>query len=106
MKIQTLLEGQLFLTETKCAIYNTLIKFRPDLKDDMDRVSGRKVGESVQFLKYNGLWDDTAEEYFQEFMYTLRIYQQGPDDWSQDEMKKAQDNFMCHVAKLIRDSAR
>lgn len=106
MKIQTLQRGQTLLEATKCGIYNTLQKFRPDLRDAMEQIPGRDVKASVAFLKNNGMWNHTAEDMLAAFMQSMVTYQRGPDEWSKSEMQKAQENLMCHVASLIRASAR
>jgi len=105
MRIQQLMEAHFILNETKCAIYNTLKKFRPDLNDEIERIPGRDVGASVSFLQDNNLWDDEAERLMKMFLYRLGVFQKGPDEWSKGELRKAQDALMCHVAKLIRQSA-
>ena len=48
--------------ESKCGIYNALVKYRPDLRSEFDKVSPGKINDSILFLMDHGLWDDTAHQ--------------------------------------------
>ena len=93
------------MEQTKCGIYNALHKFRPDLRDEMEQIPGRDVQASVDFLRSKDLFDREAEILLNAMMRAMGVWQAGPDEWSFDRMKKAQDKLMCHVAKLIKNSA-
>jgi hypothetical protein len=105
MRIQTLIESSIFMEATNCGIYNSLLKFRPDLKDEMDEIPGRRMDASVKFLKDHKLWDNQADQLMAELMKWMDIYSKGPDEWSEAGRLKAQNELMCHLAKLIRQSA-
>jgi len=105
MKLRYLIVNSLFNESSRCGIHKSLLKFRPDLKAEMDKVPGLDVNASTVFLKNKGLWDETATKYLHSFHHWNRVYADGPDDWSEDKLRHAVDRLMCHVAKLIRQSA-
>ncbi len=105
MKLSSLIVNSLINESSRCGIHNSLLKFRPDLSDEMDKVVGRDVSSSTHFLKQNGLWDDHAEALLDNAMRWQREYHLGPDEESERKMIEWMNTLMCHVAKLIRQSA-
>ncbi len=105
MKLKYLIVISQLNESSRCGIHNSLLRFRPDLKDEMEKVEGLDVSASTEFLKNNGLWDETATKYLRSFHHWNHVYMDGPDKWSADKLKHALDRLMCHVAKLIRQSA-
>jgi len=105
MKLRYLIFISQLNESSRCGIHNSLLKFRPDLKAEMDKIPGLDVNASTVFLKKNGLWDETATQYLNSFKHWTHVHQDGPDDWSADKLRHAVDRLMCHVAKLIRQSA-
>jgi len=108
MRLSFLIESYQLMEATKCGIYNTLKKFRPDLTDEMNQIEGQDVSSSIQFLIDYELWDDHAEGLKDNFLRWLN--ERGHAEQNQDEVSaniaKWQEELMCHVAKLIRNSAR
>ena len=105
MKLQHLIFNSQLNESSKCGIHNSLLKFRPDLKDEMEKVEGLDVESSTTFLKQNGLWDDDATKFLHSFNHWNMVHMDGPDKWSADHLRTALERLMCHVAKLIRQSA-
>ena len=105
MKLRSLIVNSLINEASRCGIHNSLLKFRPDLKAQMDKIPGLDVEASTQFLKDNGLWDETATKYLRSFHHWNHVFHDGPDEWGEDKLREAMDRLMCHIAKLIRQSA-
>jgi len=105
MKLSSLIVNSLINEATRCGIHNSLLKFRPDLKDEMDKIEGRDVKQSTQFLKLNGLWDEHADALLDNAQRWQHEHHLGPDEESERKMIEHMHTLMCHVAKLIRQSA-
>lgn len=105
MKLSHLIHHSQLMEATKCGIYNTLKRFRPDLEAEMAAIPGLDVQASVQFLQDKGMWDERAEKLLQSFLMWKAEFQGGPDEESKERMGVRRDELMCHVAGLIRKSA-
>lgn len=104
MKLSHLIHHSALMEATKCGIYNTLKRFRPDLEAKMAAIPGLDVQASVQFLQDNGMWDEQAEKLLQSFLMWKAEFQGGPDEDSRERMEKRMNELMCYVAGLIRKS--
>jgi len=105
MKISHLIRHSELMEATKCGIFNALMKFRPELKDEMDTIPGLDVEASVLFLKDKGIWDEHAQKLLDSFLMWWSEYQSGPDEETAKKQTQRRDQLMCYVAKLIRQSA-
>jgi len=105
MELRYLITNSLINETSRCGIHNSLLKFRPDLADEITRVKGRNVSSSTAFLKKHGLWDDDAVKYLHAFHHWQGVHLDGPDEWSTKKMNDALEQLMCHVARLIRQSS-
>ena len=99
------------LTEaTKCGIYNTLKKLRPDLAKKMAAVPGNSMNDSILFLQDNGLWDDTAQDLVLQIkaardkFHTRFGNSKVVDDKNREQYLEALKVLMCHVVGLIKAS--
>ena len=104
MKIQHLIFISQLNESSRCGIHNSLLKYRPDLKDEMDSIEGLDVQSSTDFLKGNGLWDEHAEALLDNFKRWGYEFRQGPDEEAKKMMFDHMNKLMCYVAKLIRQS--
>ena len=106
MKLSHLIHHSQLMETTKCGIYNTLKKFRPDLESEMAAIPGLDVQASVQFLQDKGMWDEQAEKLLQSFLMWKFEFQGGPDEETKERMTVRREELMCHVADLIRKSVK
>jgi hypothetical protein len=104
MELSSLIRHSQLMEATKCGIYNTLKKFRPDLEAEMAAIPGLDVRASVQFLQDKGMWDERAEKLLQSFLMWKAEFQGGPDKETKELMMKRMNELMCYVADLIRKS--
>jgi hypothetical protein len=108
--------------QTKCGVANALMKYRPDLKDEFDKVPSGKVNPSILFLQDYGMWNDRAQQMALQMKSAMQTMQTSKTEmeYAKSEGEKAElenwykankeaylkkrSELMCYVVHLVKDS--
>lgn len=105
MNLSRLIRHSALTEAATCGVNNALLKFRPDLRDAMNRIPSITIQDTIAFLKDNELWDDHVDAMWANYNRWSYEHEIEDDDFTLAKKKEYMDKLMCGVVRVIRRSA-